>query len=492
MIFLYRDIEIRCQAERNNSLHDKYYPSVVQASTVHSYPFSVPSANIEIITNTSTGTSGFTSPIRADDIVRLQVAIKTKPNQSTVWQDLFSGRIQSIQGTYGNKNTTQLNCVGHIEEADYTFVEADKAYATATDAQTIIGYFINLYKRKLVCDSVYVKSGISIPAYNAVAWQTNIADVFQEMEKMSGADWFIDCLPTYDSNGNFVNAYVTWQPFSNVVTDEYKIIEGTDRFISADFESSIEDLITYYRCYGDNNVDTVNQFTVAGNATQSNAGLTGTAGHPTGTISQSDTGSHGHSLTVTKDANGFVTNVSLANNTVDISASVSGSELNYTPAGSTDITAAYSNTMSGAGAKIATTRGLQYKGFRETVAALITQYGKRAKVETFTWIKTDTQCDAIANGIITDRGKSQKSGTITILGTPACHVGDLVYIKLPSVEVDGEAIIGTYTVYRVQHNITSQGFVTILDVGRATKDAYDYVGMVSKVAKTSHKNFCKG
>jgi hypothetical protein len=134
----------------------------------------------------------------------------------------------------------------------------------------------------------------------------------------------------------------------------------------------------------------------------------------------------------------------------------------------------------------------QLSGKKATDNSLITQYGKRSLIETFTWIKSSAQCQAIADGVISDRGVAQKSGTVKLILTPAAHIGDLVYTKLPSVEVNGSSIDEKFTVFKVQHSIGQNSAVTTLDLGRVVKTAYDYIGLVAKVAKTCKKNFCKG
>lgn len=247
-----RQVSYRCVVQRNNTQKDKYYPTIVQGSTNEQYTFQVPTCDLEIVTNTSAGTSGYTSPIRCDDIIRVQVSTKMHPTERMVWEDLFSGTIQEIEGTYGNKNTTTLHCVGHMDEAEWTDIEETKAWTSTTDAQAVFQYFLSTkaYKRRLTYDANYVKPGITFTNYSTTLHQNTLADVITDMEKYSGKTYRASAVPIYDSNNNLSTIYLSWNPLDTAVTDKYKVIEGTSRYISSIFASSIEDLLTRYTVIG--------------------------------------------------------------------------------------------------------------------------------------------------------------------------------------------------------------------------------------------------
>jgi hypothetical protein len=261
-----RQVEYRCVVQRNNTQKDKYYPAIVQGTTNEQYPFQVPTCDLEIITNTSGGTSGYMSPIRADDIIRVQVSTKMNPLERTVWEDLFSGTVEEIEGTYGNKNTTSLHCVGHIQEAEWSDIEETKAWTSTTDAQAVFQYFLSTksYKRRLAYDANYVRTGITFTNYSTTLNQNTLADVIADMEKYSGKTYRASAVPIYDAQGNLSNLYLGWKPLDTVVTDKYKVIEGTSRYINSTFASSIEDLITRLTVVGST---TNNYKATASNAT---------------------------------------------------------------------------------------------------------------------------------------------------------------------------------------------------------------------------------
>jgi hypothetical protein len=241
-----RQVEYRCVVQRNNAQKDKYFPSIVQGSTNEQYTFQVPTCDLEIVTNTSGGTSGYMSPIRTDDIIRVQVSTKMNPLERTVWEDLFEGTIQEIEGTYGNKNTTSLHCVGHMEEAEWTDIEETKAWTSSVDARAVFEYFLSTksYKRRLTYNAGYATAGITFTNYSTTVNQNTLADVINDMEKYSGKTYRAFAVPTYDSAGNLSTVYFSWRPLDTAVADKYKVIEGTSRYISSTFASSIEDLVT--------------------------------------------------------------------------------------------------------------------------------------------------------------------------------------------------------------------------------------------------------
>jgi len=118
-----RWIQTRLVIEKPDN-HYKYYPQVVSAKTQKSVPFSISYAEIEIISNVSGSTSTSVSQVRFNDIVRLQVSIKMNPNEKTVWQDIFSGRIVDSYAKYGSMtNDMVLYCQGHDAEAETALIE---------------------------------------------------------------------------------------------------------------------------------------------------------------------------------------------------------------------------------------------------------------------------------------------------------------------------------------------------------------------------------
>ena len=380
---MYRIVNTRLVIEKPTT-HEKYYPPVIRASTQQTYPFSISYADIEIVSNTQAGTSGYIGQVRFDDIVRLQVSIKYNPYQKTVWQDIFEGRIMDMSSQFGNSNNVTLFCQGHEVEAETAVIEEDYSFATATDARSVLSYF-SKYLSRLSYSASYADTGTSFPTYDSTANQTYMRDLFSDMEAVSGYNWAVKVVPTY-SSGNLSTRYIQWREMSQTASEQYKVIEGTSRMLSADFEVAGKGVRTAYRIYGD------------------------------------------------------------------------------TPEG-----------------------GSQYTGYASD-AALISLYGKRTEVDTQTWIQSNSLAAAIAAGQLSEWKTPEVSGQVELIGTPEAEIGDLVYCKIPSEELNGASVDGNFTVYRVNHEIDRNSFKTYLDLGKVKKSIYDYIGQVSTVAKTCKKN----
>ena len=380
---MYRIVNTRLVIEKPTT-HEKYYPPVIRASTQQTYPFSVSYADIEIVSNTQAGTSGYIGQVRFDDIVRLQVSIKYNPYQKTVWQDIFEGRIMDMSSQFGNSNNVTLFCQGHEVEAETAVIEEDYSFATATDARSVLSYF-SKYLSRLSYSASYADTGTSFPTYDSTANQTYMRDLFSDMEAVSGYNWAVKVVPTY-SSGNLSTRYIQWREMSQTASEQYKVIEGTSRMLSADFEVAGKGVRTAYRIYGD------------------------------------------------------------------------------TPEG-----------------------GSQYTGYASD-ASLISLYGKRTEVDTQTWIQSNSLAAAIAAGQLSEWKTPEVSGQVELIGTPEAEIGDLVYCKIPSEELNGASVDGNFTVYRVNHEIDRNSFKTYLDLGKVKKSIYDYIGQVSTVAKTCKKN----
>lgn len=373
--------------QKKNRL-DKYYPALISASATDAYQ-AIPTADIKIVTNSRAGTRGYVSPIATDDHIRLQVAITYNPTQKKVWTDIFQGTVQEIESVYGASNVSNLHCVGYLDEARWTMVDNALDITTLYDAVDIFSWVLNTqaYKRYLTFSDVYLTRGITFSTYNTSVNQAFFADILSDMEEYSGFRYRASAVPIYDAKHNLSTVYLSWKPLSTVVTDKYKIIEGTSRYISSEFSVTIEDLITYIKIIGESTVN--------------------------GIWSQ--------------DAD----------------------------------------------------------------AAAITRYGKRSRIDTRNWITNSDQCFKAAHACLEEGKIPIIAGTATIIGTPYAKVGDLVYCKSPSQEIERVPVDTNMTVYRVTHNITETGYTTSLDLGKIKKTAYDYIGYIAKTTKVNKKNICR-
>lgn len=236
----------------NPETHNIYYPSVLSASTQESSNFSVGFAEIELASNVIGSTASYISQFRYDDIVRLQTSIKMNPNEMTVWQDLFHGRIVDMDCGYGtnNNNNVQLYCEGHERAAITALIEETKSYSSATDARALLEYF-SKYSTRLTYSSSYSDTGISMPTYDSKANQTHLSDLYTDMEKVAGNNWRLTTVPTFTAAGLLDKVYLQWKPNPSVATDQYKVYEGSSRIINANFSVSGSGIRTFYRVNGE-------------------------------------------------------------------------------------------------------------------------------------------------------------------------------------------------------------------------------------------------
>lgn len=119
----------------------------------------------------------------------------------------------------------------------------------------------------------------------------------------------------------------------------------------------------------------------------------------------------------------------------------------------------------------------------------VDKYGARHKSETFAWIKSNQLCTDIAKAYADDNGMPAVIGQAVLEGTPDAKKGDLVNVYIPSLEVKGAQVNGTYTVYRVTNSFQNGAYTTTLDLGKIKKTEYDYISRkLTQVVRTCYKN----
>jgi hypothetical protein len=392
----------RLIVQDKNSPYNKYYPIVLNASASYSYPLTVPTANIEIVTNRTPETSGYISPLKVDDIVRLQVSITFSRNEKVVWLDIFEGRIRDISSPFGARNTTTLDCVGHIYETTYTLLESNYNFSGSIDAVSMLDYIINtsgyLERLSYTRDTSKTIYGVICTDYTVQKDQRYFHDLLSDLEKIGEHGYYADIKTVYNSYGTLTSAYLCWLKFKDTVTTKYRIIEGTHRLIDASFESTSEDLWNCVRVYGDT--------------------YQTSSGDPPVTVDH------------------------------------------------------------------------QYTGISFDTPA-IASYGRRMKVETVTGMKSNTQCGQLATGLMQVAKTPYIIGEVTIFGTSYVKLGDLVYVKIPSLEINGASIDGNYRVVKVTHDISENTFTTKIQFGKLKNDVSDYISLAKRQTRINNCNHIK-
>ena len=380
-----RQVGLRCVVQRNTAAADKYYPKIASAYITSTFPYTAPTASIEINTNVSHDTTLYMPPIRVDDIVRVQANVTYSADEKPVWQDIFEGRLMKIESRFGRDNMTTLQCRGHSEELLYRLVTADYS-ANATTTGAMLSALMGLYLSHLSDDTpsqIDSVGSTSIGDYNVKQDARYMIDIVRDFEGLEGYDYIFSVDPQYDSDSNLSDVFISWQPVPSTASKTVQIIEGTQRLISANFSDSLEQLVEDVTVYG--------------------------ASGPPQKVGTSIDGSPG--------------------------------------------------------------------------------YGTRYHVETEMSIATDALCSDIADAIRNRYGSSIVKGSAQILGDPNIHVGDLIYCKIPSIELNGATVDGDYRCSRVTHQIGTDGWKTYVDLGELTISSFELVAGYLAKFRLENANF---
>lgn len=249
----------------------KYILPVVSAMTDHSYPFSTPTASIEVIANDGQGLYDYISDVDFDDIVKLEVSNTYSEQEKDVWQPVFEGRIISQKSQWGTGTTATPMCVGHCHQASYFNIPADYT-TTSADAGTIASNWNanGLDRIQITCP---VSPTFSMP-YTAVKDKKYLKDVFSDIESTGGYEYYFTAVPTYDNALNLVSPVnVEFRELPMTPTKKYAVIQGSPRLLSANFTVTGEALnnqIIYYGSTtndvqavgGSSNADSIEQYSM--------------------------------------------------------------------------------------------------------------------------------------------------------------------------------------------------------------------------------------
>ena len=376
-----RLIKTRCIVQ-NKDGSDKYYPKVLRVNTTESFPWSAPVASIEINTHWIGGTAGYMSPIQNDDIVRLQVDIRSTDSEKSVWQDVFEGRVMEIESSFSLSNTTTLICRGHGEEVLYRAVTADYSTSAARTG-TMLASLVSSYLSRLTDDGLIdTTASTVIPNFNIQQDTKFMSDIIREFESLEAYGYIFKVVTNYTTDGDLDTNIVSWQAVPSLSTT-VQIIQGTPRLIGARFSKTIENVVEDVKIYG-------------------------ASGTPQ-----------------------------------KVGVSVDGAP----------------------------------------------SYGTRHHRGVDISIATAQLCQDLSVATRSRFGAGITRGSVTILGDPNISVGDLIYVKIPSLVVDGSSIDGTYRVKRMSHTIDPRGWITYLELGDLIESPADILAGVHTKNRLTAANF---
>ena len=373
---------IKAIVEHSSTL---YYPIVISADWSSTYPYSCPVATVKVHTELDSGETGYMDPIRSGDVIRVQTSTKLASTDDEIWEDAFEGRIENIVPSYKEgDNTTTLQCVGHEHDTNYSMITADEDYSFYNTGEVIddlIAYLSRLSdKSPSLIDTT---NSTDMDDYNIQDDTRYVADVINDCESVEGWGYRFTTETAY-SSGLYSACYISWQPLSTTAIDSMKVIEGTRRYISGDFQTNMDRLVNDVTVYG-------------GTGTQ-----------------------------------------------------VSGSDNDATS---------------------------------------ISTYGRRRYVYTLKGFTTNYICGLLAEKIV-DRWKDPVViGTVVITGENEVFPGDYVYVKIPSITLQGSSIDGDYLVRAVSHNFSTNGWFTKLDLGEISENASNLLAQLVRQNRLNNSNF---
>lgn len=237
------DYELRVQ-KTDGSIR---YPPIISFSSIDSIPFeNAPEASIQVVSSNTLTDVQNVSLIEFDDIVRLRGCGRFDRKETPVFVDLFEGRVQNIHKATVDGNTVSLECVGHLNEAFETLETFDHTW-TDSDVKTILQTLMAEGHKlsRVEFSDTDIQAGVTIPECNVTAEQMYLSDVLQESETISGKRWFFDTRQVYSGFGLLLHSYLCWQPLPTTATQKYKVVEGSNRLISATVDVVGEDVKTY-------------------------------------------------------------------------------------------------------------------------------------------------------------------------------------------------------------------------------------------------------
>lgn len=218
-----------------------YYPSLISASVSTTFPFSHPVADLQI---SQAGTIHFIP----DDIIRIQY------KRSDRWIDLFHGRINEINSTFGYKH---LFCIGHSEEMSYRFITSDFTGA-GSGSGDIISDLISTYLTRITDDGG-IATGSTISEFNIARNRKNIMDIVKELESLENFNYIFSIKTDYNSE-IFNKASAVWSAVSVVPTTRVTAYETAKNVIRASFSENITDLYNRIWIFGNTYNDDADQY----------------------------------------------------------------------------------------------------------------------------------------------------------------------------------------------------------------------------------------
>lgn len=444
-----------------------YSIPAVSASVTYEWPFSVPQMDIEVLSQA--GATDYIAPIRFDDIVRYQVAMRFNDYEKVVWQDLFSGRIQTPETQFqSGKNTAHLHCTGHSEAARTTLLEPigvnpPMSFATGAQIFQIFIGILDTYGHRICYDPGYdqenqLPQNTDTTDYQIKPYQKYLHDFFQDFEKVCAYQWYFKERPRYNSDGTLITpTIIDFLPVPGTPLPPVSGVTYTNQLQSTWNVNITGGIVTSIVINGSTQSDVNGTFTLASNDTiQIN-----------------------------------FTNAPIWNwiPTVNRYKVIEGTprllSANFQAKGDQVYTRAVELGSTYTGEDSLT---YQYMGSADNLDTQ-TLYGVRTYSETDTGFGSIPMCEAFAAGIVEKFCYPINAGQVVLQLTPEAHICDYIPVTIPSCDLNGSSIKNYFLVTKVQHDISPGSARTTIDVGYPLTTPESYIIQFAKMAHLSVKNF---
>jgi hypothetical protein len=244
-MFYIFEVRLRVQVGASEDIH---YFHVLNFTTNDELPFSVPTLDVEVIARD--GNTDYISQIRFDDVVTLQVCIRFSDYEKRVWENIFEGRVLSPSCQFGQQNTAKFFCVGHEYETSTALLETDHTY-TSTDNIAIFLIASQEALHRLSANEPLISSGYynstrkTLTDYYIKGAQKYFKDLCLDIIKTTAYTWHMYANPKYNAANKLIEPVILeFFPLPTTPTTKYKIIQGTPRFISGEFQANGENVFT--------------------------------------------------------------------------------------------------------------------------------------------------------------------------------------------------------------------------------------------------------
>lgn len=233
-----KSIAFRLVIQKPTGDKNKYYVGIIDGTVSHTYPFQVASAMLTIDSTVGGDTQQYLAPVAIDDIVRVQLNSKMTVSEPDVWQDMFEGRIRSVEnGFSANGNEMKIKCTGHSNPLTYTYFTSDQTFTSQTTGYIVNAMLPSLPRLTDATPSLIDQTGsTTLSEYSVSANGKAFSDIISNLEETELNGYAFRLRTVYDEDGNLDEVNPVWEAIGEL-NESVMIIEGGRTMKSAVFKT---------------------------------------------------------------------------------------------------------------------------------------------------------------------------------------------------------------------------------------------------------------